>query len=117
MTNTPTKIIVAKNKKSVKLEFQNNKTKKFDAEILRVLSPSAEVQGHSEAERKLIAGKKNITITNIKPVGNYAIRIIFSDGHNTGLFSWNFLSELDKNYKKRSEQYLKELKDNNLTRE
>ncbi len=114
---TPTRITVAKDKQSIEVQFSDSHSHSFTAEILRVLSPSAEVQGHSEAERKLVGGKKNVSVSNIEPVGNYAIRIIFSDGHDTGLFSWAFLAELAANYEERYEAYIKEIESASLTRE
>ena len=117
MQTPPTKITVAKDKKSMEIEFDSGDSQNFTAEILRVLSPSAEVQGHSEAERKLIGGKKQVQISNIEPVGNYAIRIIFSDGHNSGLFSWQFFAELAANYEKRYQAYIAEIKSANLSRD
>ncbi len=114
---TPTRITVAKDKKSIEVQFNDSHSHSFTAEILRVLSPSAEVQGHSEAERKLIGGKKNVSVSNIEPVGNYAIRIVFSDGHDTGLFSWAFLTELASAYEERYCEYIKAIEAANLNRE
>ena len=70
------------------------------AELLRVYSPSAEVRGHSNEQRKLQTGKKHVGIKAIEPVGNYAIRIIFDDGHDSGLFAWDYLRELAENQEK-----------------
>ncbi len=117
MQTPPKKITVAKDKKSMEIEFDGGGSQIFTAEILRVLSPSAEVQGHSEAERKLVGGKKDVEISNIEPVGNYAIRIIFSDGHNSGLFSWLFFAELAAEYDSRYEAYIKEIESAGLSRE
>ena len=64
------------------------------AELMRVESPSAEVQGHSAAGKTLVAGKRAVTIKAVEPVGNYAVRIVFSDGHDTGLFTWRYLRKL-----------------------
>ncbi len=86
------------------------------AELLRVYSPSAEVRGHSAEERKLQTGKKNVGIRQIEPVGNYAIRIVFDDGHDSGLFSWEFLSDLGKNQDAYWQEYLSELKAANASR-
>ena len=66
----------------------------LSAELLRVTSPSAEVQGHSEAERKTVGGKRNVTILSVDPVGNYAVRLGFDDMHSTGIYSWAFLRDL-----------------------
>lgn len=70
----------------------------LSAEFLRVYSPSAEVQGHHPSEAILQVGKENVVITNIEPVGNYAIKLIFDDGHDTGLYTWTYLYDLAKNY-------------------
>ncbi len=85
------------------------------AEYLRVESPSAEVQGHSAAEHKLVTGKSNIAITNIEKIGNYAVRLIFSDGHDTGIYSWDFLLRLGREYEHRWAAYLKRLKEAGLS--
>ncbi len=79
------------------------------AEYLRVESPSAEVQGHSPAERVLVAGKRDVGITRIEPTGNYAIRLIFSDGHETGIFSWDYLHRLGREHAQRWAAYEKRL--------
>ena len=73
-----------------------------------MLSPSAEVQGHSETQRVTVAGKKTVGITRIEPVGNYAVRIVFDDGHDTGLFVWEYLRELGENKETRWQGYLNE---------
>ncbi|MFX9081473.1 gamma-butyrobetaine hydroxylase-like domain-containing protein, partial [Acinetobacter baumannii] len=69
----------------------------LSAELLRVTSPSAEVQGHSEAERKTVGGKRSVAILSVDPVGNYAVRIGFDDMHSTGIYSWAFLHDLAAN--------------------
>ena len=71
--------------------FTDGVAGRLSAEFLRVVSPSAEVQGHSPSERKLVLANGNVTIRAIEPVGNYAVRLVFSDGHNTGLYSWHYL--------------------------
>jgi DUF971 family protein len=75
------------------------------AEYLRVESPSAEVQGHTPEQRQLVAGKRNVAITQIEPTGNYAIRLVFSDGHETGIFSWEYLHRLGREYAQRWAAY------------
>ena len=88
----------------------------LSAELLRVFSPSAEVRGHSEQERVLQTGKRHVGINEIEAVGNYAIRIVFDDGHDTGIYSWDFLKEL---YDRRDEywrDYLTQLKQANASR-
>ncbi len=86
------------------------------AELLRVYSPSAEVRGHAPSERKLETGKKHVGITALEPVGNYAIRIVFDDGHDTGLYAWQFLEELGKEKDDFWARYLADLKAANASR-
>lgn len=78
-------------------------------EFLRVFSPSADVQGHTPDQAKLQVGKKGIKIVNVEPVGEYALKIVFSDGHDSGLYSWEWLEELGKNKDALWEAYLKDL--------
>ena len=91
---------------------------RFDlpAELLRVYSPSAEVRGHSEKERVLQTGKKNVGIRQIEPVGNYAIRISFDDGHDSGIYSWAYLNEIGSDLDRFWQDYLAELKQANASR-
>ena len=79
------------------------------AELLRVTSPSAEVQGHSEAQRKTVGGKRNVTILSVDAVGNYAVRLGFDDMHSTGIYSWAFLRDLGVNAERRFQDYLDDL--------
>ena len=87
----PEEIRLSKSKDSLFVKFDNGYETTLPSELLRVESPSAEVQGHGVGQKKTPAGKAEVTISAIEPVGNYAIRISFSDGHDTGLFSWNIL--------------------------
>ena len=86
------------------------------AELLRVYSPSAEVRGHSEDERKLQTGKKHVGISAIEAVGNYAIRIVFNDGHDSGIYAWEYLHDLGENQDNYWQEYLSELKQANASR-
>ena len=86
------------------------------AELLRVYSPSAEVRGHSDTERKLQTGKKNVGIRQIEAVGNYAIRLVFDDGHDTGIYAWDYLHDLGANQERYWQDYLVELKQANASR-
>ena len=86
-------------------------------ELLRVASPSAEVRGHNPAEAKLVAGKRNVSVTEAQPVGRYAVRIIFDDGHDSGLFSWDYLYELGRTSDKRMSDYANALHAAGLQRE
>lgn len=87
------------------------------AEMLRVLSPSAEVQGHSPEQRVTVPGKRNVEIMRIEPVGNYAVRIVFDDMHDTGIFTWPYLHELGSEKATRWQAYLDELSEKGLSRD
>ncbi len=86
------------------------------AELLRVYSPSAEVRGHSPTERRLQTGKKYVAITGIEAVGNYAVRLTFDDGHDSGIYAWDFLLELGTHQERFWQDYLNELKAANASR-
>ena len=107
--NVPTQIRLDQSKALLTVTFASGDVFEYSAEYLRVFSPSAEVQGHSEAERKLQWGKSGVIMTNISPVGNYAIRIEFSDGHNTGFYSWVYLEKLGREQDELWAGYLDEL--------
>ena len=96
-------------KSALSVIFTDGTTGKLSAEFLRVVSPSAEVQGHSPSERKLVPGKRDVTIRGIEPVGNYAVRLVFSDGHNTGLYSWAYLHDITRRKEEMWRGYLEEL--------
>jgi ATP-binding protein involved in chromosome partitioning len=89
----------------------------LSAEMLRVMSPSAEVQGHSPDQRVTVGGKRNVKIRELRPVGNYAVRIVFDDGHDSGLYGWDYLETLGREKDARWNQYLAELKAKGLRRE
>ena len=112
----PTELRLDKDKRVLTVTFDDGKSFVLPAELLRVLSPSAEVQGHSEAQRVTVGGKKNVGILRLEPVGNYAIRIVFDDGHDTGLFVWNYLRELGESKETRWQDYLKDLAAKHLSR-
>lgn len=99
------------------VSFSTGETFEISAELLRVESPSAEVQGHSSGQKKIIAGRRFVGITAIEPVGNYAVKLIFDDLHDTGLYSWQYLYKLGRNQDKLWEDYLAALKSHGLTRE
>ncbi|MEI9901208.1 MAG: DUF971 domain-containing protein [Hyphomicrobium sp.] len=85
--------------------------------MLRVMSPSAEVQGHSAAQRVTVGGKRNVKIGDLRPVGSYAIRIVFDDGHDTGLYTWTYLQQLGREKDERWGEYLEELGKKGLNRQ
>ena len=90
----PTDITVTDKGRTLEVLFDNGETVRLTAERLRVESPSAEVQGHSPREKRIVTGKENVAIVDVQPVGNYAIKIVFDDGHDTGLYSWDYLRKL-----------------------
>ncbi len=103
--------------KRLEVDFDNGVRFSYPAELLRVESPSAEVQGHSASEKKIVAGRKHVGIMQIEPVGNYAIRIRFDDLHDTGLFSWQYVYELGENRDEIWQAYLDGLEAQGLSRE
>ena len=113
----PTELRLTKDRKYLNVVFDNGERFELDAEYLRVKSPSAEVQGHSPAERKTVPGKKNVMILEVHPIGNYAIRLTFDDMHSTGIFSWPYLAELGRNHARWWRDYLDELAAKGLSRE
>ena len=105
----PEEIRLSKSKDSLFVKFDNGYETTLSAELLRVESPSAEVQGHGVGQKTTPAGKAEITISGVEPVGNYAIRIRFSDGHDTGLFSWDTLYDYGKRQQQLLADYLERL--------
>ncbi len=112
----PTEIRLAKDRHTLTVAFDNGESHALSAEYLRVFSPSAEVQGHSAAERKTVGGKANVKIVEVAPVGNYALRLHFDDRHDTGIYSWGYLMQLGREHAERWAGYLDELKAKGLTR-
>ena len=112
----PTELKLDKDKRVLTVSFDDGAHFALPAELLRVLSPSAEVQGHSEDQRVTVGGKRSVAILRLEPVGNYAVRIAFDDGHDTGLFSWSYLRELGEQQEARWQAYLADLAAKGLTR-
>ncbi len=115
-TPWPTEIRLKKDRRVLAVTFDDGVAYELPAEMLRVLSPSAEVQGHSPEQRVTVPGKQNVTIVALDPVGNYAVRLTFDDGHNTGLFSWAYLRTLGDEREARWAGYLADLAAKGLTR-
>ena len=113
----PVEIRLPKDRRTLRVAFDDGRSFDLPAELLRVTSPSAEVQGHSEAERKTVGGKRNVTILSVDPVGNYAVRIGFDDMHSTGIYSWAFLHDLGVNAERRFQDYLDDLQAKGLDRD
>ena len=112
----PMELRLAKDRKTLTIAFDNGEAFDLAAEYLRVRSPSAEVQGHSPDERKTVAGKQNVAILEVNPIGNYAVRLVFDDMHSTGIFSWDYLLELGKNRAGYWQDYLDDLAGKGLAR-
>ena len=115
--HNPTEIRLKKDRKSLIVEYDDEQTFELPAEYLRVMSPSAEVQGHSPEQRKVISGKIKVEILKVDPIGNYAVKLTFDDMHDTGIFSWSYLRELGERYDEIWQGYLKELEELSLSRE
>jgi DUF971 family protein len=113
----PTEVRLLKDRKTLAVAFDSGARFDLPAEYLRVRSPSAEVQGHSPAERRVVAGKRDVQILEINPIGNYAVRLVFDDLHSTGIFTWDYLFELGQRRDDYWRDYLDELKEKNLSRE
>ena len=116
-THWPTELRLAKDRRALCVTFDDGRIFELPAELLRVTSPSAEVQGHSEAERKTIGGKRNVMILVVDAVGNYAVRLGFDDMHSTGIYSWDFLYDLGVNAQKRFQDYCDDLAAKGLDRD
>ena len=115
-TAWPTELRLRKDKAALTVVFDTGEAFEFPAEFLRVYSPSAEVQGHSPDERKTVAGKRNVKILEVHPVGNYAVRLVFDDMHSTGIFSWDYFLELGRNRDANWQDYLDDLAAKGLSR-
>jgi DUF971 family protein len=115
-TAWPKELRVSPDRKTLTVRFTDGRSYSIEAELLRVRSPSAEVQGHSPAQRVTVGGKVDVTIIKVLAVGNYAVRLSFSDGHDTGIFTWKFLSELGTAKDERWAEYLAELAERNMSR-
>ena len=113
----PVEIRLLKDRRALQVSFDDGRIFDLSAELLRVTSPSAEVQGHSEAERKTVGGKRNVTILSVDSVGNYAVRLGFDDMHSTGIYSWAFLRDLGLNAERRFQDYLDDLQAKSLDRD
>ena len=112
----PTELRVAKDRKSLKITFNSGEAFEITAEMLRVLSPSAEVQGHSPEQRITVWGKRDIMIAEMVPIGNYAVRIVFDDRHDTGIFTWTYLARLGRDRDALWQEHLDELQEKGLSR-
>jgi DUF971 family protein len=113
----PTEIRLSADRRSLNVAFEDGARYALPAEYLRVSSPSAEVQGHSPLERKVIGGKRSVAILAVEPVGNYAVKLGFDDMHDTGIYGWGYLHTLGREYETRWNTYLAELAERGLDRD
>lgn len=116
MSAAPVEIKLRKASRLIAMQFDDGTSFELPFEYLRVYSPSAEVQGHGPGQRVLQTGKENIRVTSIEPIGNYAVRLVFDDGHDTGLYSWKYLYELGVQQAKNWQDYLERLKSEGYAR-
>jgi len=102
----PTEIRLRKAEKILEITFDDGSAFRIPAELLRVESPSAEVQGHSPSQKTLVAGRRHVGIMEVEPVGNYAVRLVFDDMHDTGIYTWTYLHHLGRNQEKIFRDYV-----------
>jgi DUF971 family protein len=117
VTRWPTEIRLKKAEKALEVDFDDGSTFSFPAELLRVESPSAEVQGHGPGQKQTVSGRRHVGIMEIEPVGNYAICIKFDDLHDTGIFTWDYLYHLGQIKDDVWQAYLAELEQKGLSRD
>ena len=116
-TPQPTEITLHQASKQLEIAFADGKSFRLPCEFLRVHSPSAEVRGHGPGQETLQTGKKNVTITAVEPVGQYAVQLRFSDGHDTGIYSWDLLYDYGLNQDTMWRDYLQRLEKAGASRE
>ena len=113
----PSELRLHKDRRTLTVTFEGGERYDLPAEYLRVKSPSAEVQGHSAEERKTVPGKRTVEILEVLPIGNYAVRLVFDDMHDTGIYGWDYLRELGRNHARYWQDYLDELASKNMSRD
>ena len=115
--HTPTEIKLHQKSRLLEIAFESGERFKLPFEFLRVYSPSAEVRGHGPGQETLQIGKKDVEITGIEPVGSYAVQLVFSDGHDSGLYSWNYLYNIGVNQDAMWAEYLQRMQEAGASRE
>ena len=113
----PTELRLKRDERRLEIDFDDGAGFSLPAELLRVESPSAEVRGHGGEEKKIVPGKRTVAIEAVEPAGHYAVRILFDDGHDTGLYTWDYLYELGLTQNEIFEKYLKALEARGLSRD
>ena len=116
-TPTPTEIKLHQKSRMLEIAFSDGQHFELPCEYLRVYSPSAEVRGHGPGQEVLQVGKKDVEIPDVQPVGSYAVQLVFSDGHGSGLYSWDYLHDLGVNQKALWQQYLERMNEAGAKRE
>jgi DUF971 family protein len=113
----PVELRVNRTEKWLRVTFDDGEAFTLPAELLRVESPSAEVQGHGPGQKTILAGRRHVGIMDLEPVGNYAVRIRFDDMHATGMYSWRYLHHLGRNQERLWQEYLQALEERGLSRD
>ncbi|MBI1237900.1 MAG: DUF971 domain-containing protein [Alphaproteobacteria bacterium] len=113
----PTELRIRRDERCLEIDFDSGERYIIPAELLRVESPSAEVKGHGSGEKRIVSGKRNVAILSAEAVGNYAVRLIFDDGHDTGLYSWSYLRRLGRDQAAIWQTYLDALAARRLSRD
>lgn len=113
----PTEVRLKKEEKTLEIEFDDGTIFRYPAELLRVESPSAEVQGHNPNHKVTVAGQRHVGILSLEPIGHYALRIKFDDQHDTGIYSWNYLYELGRDQVGIWQSYINALETKGLSRD
>ncbi|MDP9733372.1 UNVERIFIED_ORG: DUF971 family protein [Rhizobium sp. SORGH_AS260] len=113
----PTELLVSKDRRELTVSFDDGSVCRLKAEMLRVLSPSAEVQGHGPGQKVTVPGKRDVAIRSMVATGNYAVRIVFDDGHDSGIYTWKYLKELGETGDRLFADYERELAEKGLSRE
>ena len=113
----PSQIQYHQQSRILELHYEQEQSYRLSSELLRVYSPSAEVRGHGPGQEVLQTGKKNVAISEIRPVGNYALQLCFDDGHDTGIFSWDYLYSLARHQDRMWEDYLQRLHEAGASRD
>ena len=114
---TPTALTVHSQSRLLEIAFSDGAAFRIPFELMRVYSPSAEVKGHGPGQETLQTGKREVTIEALEPVGNYAVKPVFSDGHESGLFTWDYLYELGAEQNRLWDEYLQRLQAAGVTRD
>ncbi|AWK87678.1 gamma-butyrobetaine hydroxylase-like domain-containing protein [Azospirillum thermophilum] len=113
----PLEIRLKKEEKRLEIDFDDGRSFSYPAEFLRVVSPSAEVQGHGPGQKQTVAGRRHVGIMGLEPVGHYAVRILFDDLHDSGIYSWKYLYEIGEEQEQLWADYLAELAAKGLSRD